>query len=180
MMTAMEARAIKERAREETRKKRYVKAYKMTVVEYDQLVIIQASACAICRRPPTGKSLFIDHDHRSGRVRGLVCHRCNIMLGVAQDNATVLRNAATYLDGVVDAGPLVALRAARKEATRRPEPPSFAVPCHPDTYSRQADQRKPLWLHVCSQCRKEWIVQRDKNGYFTSWPVRVEGQAERK
>lgn len=171
MLTAVEERAIKMQARDEKCKQRYVKAHRMTVAEYDQLASNQGGACAICRRPPTGKFLFVDHAHQTRRVRGLVCHRCNIMLGVAQDNTVVLRNAVAYLEGVVNTGPLVALRATQR--AQRPEPPSFAVPCHPDMYSRQVDQRKPLWLHVCSSCRKEWIVQRAKNGSFTFWPVRV-------
>lgn len=171
MMTAVEERAIKEQARDEKRKARYAKAYKMTVAEYDQLTSNQAGACAICRRLPTGKFLFVDHDHRTHQVRGLVCHRCNIVLGVAQDDATVLQNAAAYLNRIVNGGaPLAALRAARRHV--RPEPLTFAVPCHPDMQMRQPDQRKPVWFCVCPQCGGGWIVRRARGGGgFGFWPV---------
>jgi hypothetical protein len=39
----------------------------------------------------------IDHDHRSGQVRGILCHHCNVMLGHAWDNAIILRAGVDYL-----------------------------------------------------------------------------------
>src|SRR5712664_2370946 len=54
---------------------------------YKAMFIQQAGLCAICRRPETGhykgriKSLAIDHDHASGRIRALLCQRCNKGIG---------------------------------------------------------------------------------------------------
>jgi hypothetical protein len=63
----------------------------------------QNGVCAICREPETkvlyGRTckLAIDHDHTTGKVRGLVCSRCNSILGMAQDDAALLLNALGYL-----------------------------------------------------------------------------------
>lgn len=59
----------------------------------------QGGKCAICRREPTKKRLAIDHDHSTRRVRGLLCAKCNLVLGLMGDDAAVLRRAADYLDG---------------------------------------------------------------------------------
>lgn len=50
---------------------------------------------AACRRP--NKTPHIDHCHETKKVRGLLCGRCNYLLGVAQDNPLVLARAALYL-----------------------------------------------------------------------------------
>lgn len=59
--------------------------------------------CDICSRPPweamqPKKRLSIDHDHATGKFRGLLCHDCNIMLGNARDDPIRLRIAAEYLE----------------------------------------------------------------------------------
>jgi hypothetical protein len=53
--------------------------------------------CAICGTQPKRKGLHIDHDHRRGVFRGLICERCNIGLGHFQDDPIRLRAAAKYL-----------------------------------------------------------------------------------
>jgi hypothetical protein len=63
------------------------------------MLAAQDGVCAICRRPPKTKRLEVDHDHKSGLVRGLLCWRCNHrVLGQAGDDAELLRSAAQYLD----------------------------------------------------------------------------------
>ena len=71
----------------------------------------QLGTCAICRKPETLKDkngnvrfLAIDHDHKTGRIRGLLCAACNLMLGKAYDNPLVLRAAADYLEANNDPG----------------------------------------------------------------------------
>ena len=61
------------------------------------MVTAQEGLCLICQKQPTKRGLFVDHDHATGRVRGLLCHRCNLVLGHAQDNTEVLLSAITYL-----------------------------------------------------------------------------------
>ena len=60
---------------------------------------VQEGACAICRSTtPGGKGYWhIDHDHATGVFRGMLCHYCNIGLGVFKDNPQALRQAAVYL-----------------------------------------------------------------------------------
>lgn len=45
--------------------------------QYDALAQTQGGVCAICGRPPGTRKLDIDHDHKTMRLRGLLCHRCN-------------------------------------------------------------------------------------------------------
>lgn len=68
--------------------------------EYEQILAAQDGGCAICGGPPTGNHtrLAVDHDHDTGRVRGLLCGNCNSILGLARDDAERLRAAATYLE----------------------------------------------------------------------------------
>lgn len=82
---------------------RYVlKGYGLTPEAYDALSVAQGGRCAICGSTDTGhkraKRLFVDHCHRTGAVRGLLCNRCNTMLGNAADSSDRLRAAAAYLE----------------------------------------------------------------------------------
>jgi len=89
------------------RGRRYVyKGYGITEAEYDALVLAQDGLCAICHRPNLkGRRLYVDHCHRSGIVRGLLCQLCNSMLGMIDDDVDVLVSAISYLRerGVSDA-----------------------------------------------------------------------------
>lgn len=78
------------------RERHLVRKYGITQVEYDQLLISQGSACAICKRQQS-KSFDVDHDHSTGHVRGLLCTNCNRMIGHAADSPERLRIAAKYL-----------------------------------------------------------------------------------
>lgn len=73
-------------------------------VHYDVMSAAQGNLCAICNSPEstTGKlgklrSLAVDHCHETGRVRGLLCMKCNMLLGAAKDDPEILRAAAEYL-----------------------------------------------------------------------------------
>jgi hypothetical protein len=78
--------------------------YGISREEHDLLVRVHAGRCAICGRPETmvrrGKvqALCIDHDHRSGKVRGLLCSFCNLVIGYAREDAEILRKATMYLE----------------------------------------------------------------------------------
>src|SRR5437899_4206973 len=45
--------------------------------EYDERLAAQGGGCAICGNAPKTRRLHVDHDHKTGKVRGLLCHRCN-------------------------------------------------------------------------------------------------------
>ena len=64
---------------------RRLREYSLTRENYDALVAKQGNRCAICNAPPTGKKpLGIDHHHASGKVRALLCNRCNLRVGVLE------------------------------------------------------------------------------------------------
>jgi hypothetical protein len=66
----------------------------------------QMSLCAICGKPETinrtktknQPKLVIDHSHKTGKVRELLCHKCNVALGLFDDELTILKNAIEYLN----------------------------------------------------------------------------------
>ena len=73
--------------------------YGITINDYENMYRQQNGLCKICGSPPyQGKPLHIDHDHKTGKVRALLCFKCNNMLGLANDNPALLREAALYLD----------------------------------------------------------------------------------
>lgn len=74
--------------------------FNITLVEFKVLEAQQNGVCKICGRPPCGgrKRLSVDHCHATGRVRGLLCHPCNVALGHFRDSVTTLNSAITYLE----------------------------------------------------------------------------------
>ncbi len=89
-----------ERARAKQLKNYLKSTYGMTVEEYDKLTQAQNNLCAICSLPETTKNgrLAVDHCHRTGQVRGLLCMRCNTSIGRLNDDPALLRRAAEYLE----------------------------------------------------------------------------------
>jgi hypothetical protein len=70
----------------------------LTPEQYDEMLAAQDGRCMICRRPPAeGKTLDIDHDHETGRVRGLLCRNCNHGVGKFFEDVWLLMAAAGYL-----------------------------------------------------------------------------------
>lgn len=77
---------------------RYLKSrYGITIEQYAAMFDSQNGACAICRMKPDRIRLHVDHCHKTGVVRGLLCFKCNAILGHAQDNISVLDAAKEYL-----------------------------------------------------------------------------------
>ena len=82
----------------------------ITLEEYNEMAEAQGGVCAICekvndtRRKGTNDgedvkmSLAVDHNHKTGRVRGLLCGNCNTSLGSFKDNPALLRKAIQYLE----------------------------------------------------------------------------------
>lgn len=78
--------------------------YGITLDDYNTMAQSQEGLCAICRQPQRGgndrtRELVVDHDHVTGKVRGLLCTSCNRGLGFFGDRAELLRNAADYIEG---------------------------------------------------------------------------------
>ena len=55
----------------------YREAYGITLDEYERMLKVQNGVCGICGRAPKRYRLAVDHDHETGKVRGLLCHTCN-------------------------------------------------------------------------------------------------------
>lgn len=73
--------------------------YGLTLEAYNLLLLSQGNVCAVCRNTcKTGTRLSVDHDHETGRVRGLLCRQCNVCIGNAQNSPTLLRSLAVYLE----------------------------------------------------------------------------------
>lgn len=76
------------------RDKRF-KKYGLTKDQFLEILDRQNNLCAICHKKPP---VDIDHDHRTGRVRGILCRRCNAAIGVFDDSIDLLRNSISYLE----------------------------------------------------------------------------------
>lgn len=70
--------------------------YGMTLEDVQLLEDAQGGVCAICSAVPDGK-LNVDHDHETGKVRGLLCRSCNLALGFFRDSRDLLEAASAYL-----------------------------------------------------------------------------------
>ena len=75
--------------------------YGITSERFDELYDLQQGCCAICGIHQSGlkQTLSIDHDHKTGGVRGLLCNKCNLALGSLGDDVRVLQRAVDYLEG---------------------------------------------------------------------------------
>jgi len=83
---------------------RLLRTFGSTIEEYEALILEQDNYCAICHQPEKQilngkiKRLAIDHCHTTGKVRGLLCQRCNTGIGRFDDNVVLLKQAIQYLE----------------------------------------------------------------------------------
>jgi Recombination endonuclease VII len=70
--------------------------YGISLDQYNQLVLKQNNKCPICNQET---KLFVDHNHSTGIVRGLICRDCNFALGLLKDSPELFLNAIKYLGG---------------------------------------------------------------------------------
>jgi hypothetical protein len=70
----------------------------LTVEEYNAISFSQNEVCAICQQKcDTGYNLAVDHNHKTGKIRGLLCKNCNTSIGLLKEDIKVLENAIIYL-----------------------------------------------------------------------------------
>lgn len=74
------------------------RVYGMSVEDYEALRDSQGGVCVVCGRDPSPKRLYVDHDHATGLVRGLLCNNCNSAIGLLADNPAAMRAAAAYVE----------------------------------------------------------------------------------
>ena len=78
------------------RERRLQTFYKITPEEYERMLVHQNGGCALCHRPPARVRLAVDHDHRTGLIRGLLCNWCNRAIGQFRDDVDKVRQVVTY------------------------------------------------------------------------------------
>ena len=84
---------------EKSKMKSKVGAYGITLTEYSDMFIAQNNKCAICNiQFVSKKHTHIDHCHKTNKVRSLLCHKCNTMIGLAKESTQTLKSAILYLD----------------------------------------------------------------------------------
>lgn len=96
----------KESQVEISRHSNYLREYGISLAEYNVLYSEQGNVCAICKQPETKTNkktgtiykLAVDHCHDTKKVRGLLCHKCNVALGLFSDSVYLLNNAMEYLE----------------------------------------------------------------------------------
>lgn len=73
--------------------------FNLTLEDYNKMLTKQARVCKICKDTcKTGRNLAVDHGHTTNKIRGLLCSRCNSLLGQARDNIKILKQAIIYLE----------------------------------------------------------------------------------
>ena len=96
----------KERKRELSKQYKHIKKdkdlqhmYGITLADYHKMLVDQGGRCKICQTPQGDlkRVLCVDHNHSTGKVRGLLCDTCNRSLGLLKDNINVLMRAVEYL-----------------------------------------------------------------------------------
>lgn len=78
------------------------KAHGITIEEYQRILILQKGVCAICKEPPASsgrkKRLYVDHCHETDAIRGLLCCRCNLYLGMLETGRNFWTRASEYVE----------------------------------------------------------------------------------
>lgn len=88
---------------DKVRHTKLMRKYKLTLEQYNELHLKQSGVCAVCLEPETMKylgkvrQLCVDHNHKTGKVRGLLCSNCNRGLGLLQDSPVICNNLTDYL-----------------------------------------------------------------------------------
>lgn len=78
--------------------KRLLKVYGLSKEDRDILFESQENKCAICKSNTSGKPGFsIDHNHKTGSIRGILCNTCNLILGQLNDDTSILESMLLYL-----------------------------------------------------------------------------------
>jgi hypothetical protein len=75
-----------------------LRIYGLTQETYDALMLKQLGVCALCNMVPEHNKWHVDHDHKTGKVRGLLCKKCNTGLGHFDDEPLLLQAAVEYLN----------------------------------------------------------------------------------
>ena len=79
------------------RRKNLLKRYNLTLEQYENIRKSQLGKCAICEIDISENTIYIDHCHETGNVRGMLCMKCNSGIGYLKDDYRILERATEYL-----------------------------------------------------------------------------------
>lgn len=74
------------------------KCYGITIDDYNKKLEHQDYKCAICNMPQGKRALAVDHNHSTGQVRDLLCHKCNTSIGLMDENIDKIKSLISYLE----------------------------------------------------------------------------------
>ena len=83
------------------KEKHLLKTYDLSLKDLETLKVTQKFKCAICKKHEddcSRKTLFVDHNHDTGKIRGLLCSQCNSAIGLLYDDISILKSAILYLE----------------------------------------------------------------------------------
>ncbi len=87
-----------EKTKANNRRKHLRVTYNLTIEDFENLMLLQNGVCKICKQINVfGRHLAIDHCHKTGKIRGLLCNPCNQGLGAFRDDLERMQNAINYL-----------------------------------------------------------------------------------
>jgi hypothetical protein len=113
-----EAAKLSGRKAASNRRSHLKRVHGITVEDYEAMLAAQRGGCAICGKPPRPDiSLHVDHDHETGRIRGLLCFPCNNALGDVGDDIGRLRAFIDYLSAHTERPPEIDARLAALKAS---------------------------------------------------------------
>lgn len=82
-------------------KSKLKKKYGLTPEDYQKMITLCGNKCEICRISPEKinrqRRLSVDHNHQTGKIRGILCHSCNIIIGLCKENPEILKEIIKYL-----------------------------------------------------------------------------------
>jgi Recombination endonuclease VII len=96
-------RKNKERLSKLNRENKFQVRYGISIEEHYNMFCVQKGKCASCSIPfENVNKAFVDHDHKTGKVRGLLCSSCNFALGSLQDDPKIIRGLLYYIEGFIN------------------------------------------------------------------------------
>lgn len=83
-----------------SKKPHLLNTYGITIDDYNSMFTLQDGRCAGCNKHQSeiGKTLHVDHDHETKVVRGLLCNKCNMAIGLIKENVSTLKEMIKYLE----------------------------------------------------------------------------------
>ena len=71
--------------------------YNMTVEQYNQMLAEQNGVCFFCKKPELDRRLSVDHNHKTDKIRSLLCRQCNFLVGHVENNIDLVKQILKYI-----------------------------------------------------------------------------------